>query len=264
MISIRQTRLPVIVATIILLASYAFGFVNTSLPFAAIEYSAADAVTLHGSSEGFSKGLVTQFRDVTSGATTFWMTSKTHTISELRGYGHLGDNTLNQTEANARIDKLEIWGWRDSDGDGEATVNDSRIRGDHTTKWTKLYEIDPDGDDGSIVDGNVVGFAIANPAPTITTSTWQGDVMSAAGSITLSANESWLIIIRVIDASGNSNLSTTFGGGEVWDNGDTSDGIGSDVAIEKYLDSNGNTPGTSDARIQDDDVVWVYVMASNQ
>ena len=72
------------------------------------------------------------------------------------------------------------------------------------------------------------------------------------------AGQSRLLLIRVVDTSGNTSLMTAVAGLELWDNG-VVDGIGSDVVADRYVDCDGHTPGTTYGRIEDDDVVWLYV-----
>ena len=72
----------------------------------------------------------------------------------------------------------------------------------------------------------------------------QGDLLQGH-AITLKPGESWLLLIRVVDISGNTNLMTEVGGAERWDSG-IPDGPGSGVAADRYLDCKGNTPGTTD------------------
>ena len=103
----------------------------------------------------------------------------------------------------------------------------------------------------------MVGYEVAWPPPAIHTSTWQGDLLQG-NTIPLKPGESWLLLIRVVDISGNTNLMAALAGLEQWDNG-VVDGVGSDVITDRFLDSDGNTPGQADGRIEDDDVVWLYV-----
>ncbi len=106
-------------------------------------------------------------------------------------------------------------------------------------------------------EGDVVGYAITVPDPSQPTSTWRGDLLQDR-TIPLTAGGSTLLLIRVVDISGNTNLMAEVAGLERWDNGAV-DGVGSDVVADRYVDSNGNTPGMTDGRMEDDDVVWLYV-----
>jgi len=105
----------------------------------------------------------------------------------------------------------------------------------------------------------VVGWEVAVGAPN--TASAYADIQQTANggtAITRTENQAVIYIIRVTNTSGDTNLFDAAGGTEQWDNGDTSDGIGSDVPTDKYIDFNGNSPGTSDARINDDAVVSDY------
>jgi hypothetical protein len=111
--------------------------------------------------------------------------------------------------------------------------------------------------------GDAVGWEVSTGAPD-TTSAW-GDVIQTANggtAIAVAGGESWLFLIRVVNTYGDTNLMDTVSGTEQWDNGDTSDGIGSDVVGEQFIDANGNTPGTSDGRVDDADIVWTYINES--
>lgn len=172
------------------------------------------------------------------------------TIEQIRGFAHVGG----KTEGPENMGAIQIWGWRDTDGDGKATINDSRV-GARTTKWVKLSEAT-----GLVGVGGDVGVEISEDRP-IVTGAW-GDVLqiSKGGTaITIRKGESWLLLIRALDIYGNSSLLDVLGGTEQWDDGDTANGIGADVPAFKYIDASGNTPGTSDGRLRDGMVVWVYL-----
>jgi hypothetical protein len=111
--------------------------------------------------------------------------------------------------------------------------------------------------------GNVVGWEVSTGAPD-TTSAWDDVIQTSNGgtAVTVAPGESWLFLIRVVNTYGDTNLMDTVSGTEQWDNGDTSDGIGSDVVGEQFIDANGNTPGTSDGRVDDADIVWTYINES--
>ena len=236
------------------------GWIETRPPAGAIEYRPDQAVVLHGSAEPFNKDAPVLVLDVEPGDAAHRLGAGVSALAVIRGYFHAGHAQGDgQAEANARVDRVQVWGWRDSDGDGAATLEDAKVADPaaRTTRWVKLWEGDPNGDDPAVPDVDVVGWEVSAEDP-IPTSTWQGDVLQGTGTLAIAPGESWLLLIRVIDLNGNTSLMAALGGTEAWDNGDTSDGIGTDVPADKYLDADGNTPGTSDGRVEDEDVVWVY------
>ena len=226
-------------------AAPAAACLDLTVPPAAIEYDAAQAASLHGQAEAFSKTAPILLHDVQPGDGTYWLAGSVTQLTTLRGYAHIGLEGMTQQEANYNVLLIQIWGWRDDNGDGA------------TTEWVKLVELQPAAGDGDGSGGDVVGHDVPYPLPAIPTSTWQGDLLQGR-TIPLKAGESWLLLIRVIDRSGNSNLMAAVAGLEQWDNGAV-DGIGSDVTDDRLVDRDGNTPDTADGRIEDDDVVWVYV-----
>ncbi len=233
------------------LAAPAVAHLNMPPPFAAVEYNAAEAQSLHGEAEDFSKTDPTHLRDVEAGSGTYWLSGAVTELAALRGYAHIGSEGMTQQEANANVMLIQIWGWRDTNGNGAADDRDT------TTEWKKLLELTPSANDGDGSGGNVVGYDIPYDVPAIPTSTWQGDLLQGR-TIPLKVGESLLLLIRVVDISGNVNLMAQVAGLEQWDNG-VADGVGSDVGDDRYVDADGNTPGTTDGRIHDDDVVWLYV-----
>ena len=241
----------VALAAVLLTATAAWACLALVPPYAAIEYSPAEALALHGSAEAFDKAAPTHLRDVTAGDAAHWFNRDAGEITTLRGYAHIGVQGATQQQANANVQLIQIWGWLDTNGNGAADA------GDTTTAWTKLVEHTPSANGGDGSGGNVVGWDIPYPpAPAIETSTWQGDLLQGQ-TIQINPGTSWLLLIRVVDISGNTNLMAAVGGLERWDNG-AEDGIGSDVTDERYVDAKGNTPGTTDGRIQDKHVAWVY------
>src|SRR5690606_16053861 len=116
---------------VLCLTASAFGYVNQIKPFAAIEYDADEAEAIHGSAETFDPSDPVLFTDGCQLATG------NHNIATLRGYAHLGQAGLTQQQANDRIERIQIWGWKDTNGNGEADA------GDTTTEWTLLHELDP-------------------------------------------------------------------------------------------------------------------------
>ena len=236
---------------VLLTAGAAWACLNLVPPFAAIEYDPAEATALHGSAEDFNKAAPTHLRDVTAGGGTYWFNRDVGQIATLRGYAHIGVQGATQQQANANVQLIQIWGWLDTNGNGAADARDA------TTQWVKLVELTPSANGGDGSGGNVVGWNIPYPpTPAIQTSTWQGDLLQGR-TIPIKPGESWLLLIRVVDIAGNTNLMAAVGGLERWDNG-AEDGVGSDVTDERYVDAKGNTPGTTDGRIQDRHVTWVY------
>jgi hypothetical protein len=237
---------------LLVLSGVAFACLNIVPPFAAIEYNASEAVSLHGRALAFDKAHPVYLVDLAASDASHWLDSTVTQLTTLRGYAHMGIAGMTQQEANRNVLLIQIWGWRDTNGNGAADAKDT------TTQWTKLSELTPSAIDGDGSGGNVVGWGISYPpTPAITTSTWQGDILQGH-TITLKPGESWLLLIRVVDISGNTNLMAQVGGVEKWDSGIV-DGPGSGVAADRYVDCHGNTPGTTDARIKDQHVVWVYV-----
>jgi hypothetical protein len=231
---------------VLALVASARAHLNLSVPHAAIEYNPAQAAILHGSAEAFDKAAPVYLRDLASDDASHWLAKGVSELTVLRGYAHVGSAGLSQAQANANVAKIQIWSWDDTNGNGAADA------GDATTAWTKEVELTPSGG-----NGNAVGHAVAWPLPAIHTSTWQGDLLQGR-SIELTPGRSLLLLIRVVDISGNTNLMAAVAGLEQWDNGAV-DGVGSDVSTDAYLDADGNTPETTDARIEDEDVVWLYV-----
>lgn len=239
------------VAGLLLLASAAWAHLNVVPPFAAIEYDANEAAAIHGSAESFQKAAPVLLHDVAPGDASAWLAASVSKLTELRGYAHIGGAGLTQQQANANVTAVQIWKWADTNGNGAADAEDE------TTEWQKVVELNPGSGGGDGSGGNVVGYDIGYPDPAHPTSTWRGDLLQGR-TIPLARGLSVLLLIRVVDISGNTNLMAQVAGLERWDNG-AADGTGSDVTDDRYLDANGHTPGTTDGRIQDDDVVWLYV-----
>lgn len=231
---------------VLVFATAAWGHLNIVPPLAAIEYDAEQAQAIHGSAEAFDKAAPIRLNDVTPNDATYWLARSVDSLTELRGYAHIGGLGLSQQEANANVTAIQIWQWADTNGNGAADDEDA------TTQWQKVIEFNP-----SAGEGDVVGYAITAPNPPQPTSTWRGDLLQDR-TIPLTAGGSTLLLIRVVDISGNTNLMAEVAGLERWDNGAV-DGVGSDVVADRYVDSNGNTPGMTDGRMEDDDVVWLYV-----
>ena len=65
-----------------------------------------------------------------------------------------------------------------------------------------------------------------------------GSVGGTGSGITINPRESWLLLIRVVDVNGYTNLQTT-PGEENWFNGDPSNPVGSGVPTDMYIDYSG-------------------------
>jgi hypothetical protein len=219
------------------------GWTTVYLPSAAIEYVA-------GVFDSEAAGGV--LHDITAGDTSKWKDNSVSQFTTIIGYAHQGRTGLTQNQANANVTKIQIWGWLDSNGDGEATYADAYVIGNRTTRWTKLSELTP-----STGSGDVVGWEVGTSD---TTSEWADILQTASGgtAIDLGEGESWLLMVRVVDTAGNTNLMNMVGGSEQWEDGTLGNGVGSEGMPDVYVDADGNTPGTADGRIEDDDVVWVY------
>ncbi len=248
-------------ALVLAAAGAAFACFGTVPPFAAIKYDAAEAAVLHGQPEALDKAHPVLLLDVEANDASHWLESTVTQLTTLRAYAHAGfDWSLYPADPNApgawdaaaanadaRVSLIQIWGWKDTNGNGAADEKDT------TTQWVKLFEITP-----ATGDGHAVGWKLAlDPLPAIVTSTWQGDLLQGH-AIPLKAGESWLLLIRVVDILGNTSLMSEAGGAEKWDSG-IPEGPGSGVTEDRYVDHHGNTPGTADARIKDRHIVWVYV-----
>lgn len=251
--SLGNPRKAIVVAICVVLSlgAAAQGHLNLARPYAAIEYNPAQAQTLHGSAEAFDKAAPILLNDVVPNDGSAWLAKSVTSLTELRGYAHIGTAGQTQQQANINVTAIQIWSWDDTNGNGAADA------GDNTTQWQKVLELNPSLNDGDGSGGNVVGYDIVYPAPATPTSTWQDDLLQSH-TIPLQSGRSTLLLIRVVDVSGNTNLMAQVAGLERWDNGAV-DGVGSDVVTDRFLDADGNTPGMTDARIQDDDVVWLYV-----
>ncbi len=237
---------------VLVAANPALAHLNLHVPHAAIEYNAEQSVSLHASAEPFSKTTPILLHDMEPGDATYWLAGSATELTTLRGYAHVGGAGQTLQDASANVTLIQIWSWLDTNGNGVADSDDT------TTQWTKLVELTPSTGGGDGSGGYVVGHAVPWPMPAIHTSTWQGNLLQLGKKILLKPGQSRLLLIRVVDVSGNTSLMTELAGLEQWDNG-LADGIGSDVVEDRYLDSNGNTPGYEDGRIEDEDVVWLYV-----
>jgi hypothetical protein len=252
-----------IAATTVLLglAATAMAWLENRPPAGVIEYQPDEAMVVHGSAETFGRDNPILLQDLIPGDATRRLAAGAGELTTLRGYFHASHATGDgQAEANARIRRVQIWGWRDSNGDGRATIDDAKVRdrARRTTRWVKLWEACPDGSDPELPQVDVVGWSGVKETDAVLTSEWRGDLLQSTGTIRIGRGESWLLLLRVIDINGNTNLMAALNRSEAWDNGDTSDGIGTDVPGDKYLDADGHTPGQSDRRMPDSAVVWTY------
>jgi len=224
----------------------------TDCPVGAIKYDADEAATLHGSAEAFDKRNPILLPGITPNNAAAWFSGSVTKLTTLRGYAHAGRGAGNtQQSANRQVMLIQIWGWRDTNGDGQADAKD------RTKAWVKLHELKPSLNNGDGSGGNVVGWDIPTLAAAIQTSTWRGDLLQGR-NFPLERGRSWLFLIRVVDICGNTNLMDVPGGLEKWWDG-TDGGAGSGVDGDQYVDFAGNTPGTEDQRILSRHVAWGYV-----
>ena len=241
----------VISAMVAFLATPLLACLITDCPVGAIKYDADEAITLHGSAEPFDKLNPILLPGITPGDAAAWFNSSVSKLTTLRGYAHAGRGAgTTQQSANRQVMLVQIWGWRDSNGDGQADAKD------RNKVWIKLLELRPSQNNGDGSGGNVVGWDIPTLTAAIKTSTWRGDLLQGR-ELPLKQGRSWLLLIRVVDLMGNTNLMDVPGGLEKWWDG-TEDGAGSGVDGDQYVDFAGNTPGTGDQRILSRHVVWCY------
>ena len=240
------------VAVVAFLATPLVACLITDCPVGAIKYDADEAVALHGSAEAFDKLNPILLPGITPGDASAWFNSSVTKLTTLRGYAHAGRGAGDtQQSANRQVMLVQIWGWRDTNGDGQADAKD------RTKAWVKLVELKPMQSNGDGSGGDVVGWDIPTLAAQIQTSTWRGDLLQGR-NLPLERGRSWLLLIRVVDLMGNTNLMDVPGGLEKWWDG-TEDGAGSGVDGDQYVDFAGHTPGTNDQRILSRHVAWVYV-----
>jgi hypothetical protein len=241
------------ISAIILMAfaSQAGAFLNVFVPAAAIEYKAGS----------FSRNQSTHvLHDVVKGNSSTFLLPSVTSLTQIMGYAHLGQSGLTQSEANARIAKIQIWGWNNRAKNGIAGPADAR---NGTTRWVLLSELDPSTDASGGSRGNVIGYEVSS-SDHAGNSSW-GDILQSSHAtgpgIHFTAGQSWLLLVRVIATNGVTNLCTdpTDPTSEAWDDGDTSNMIGSNVPLDKYVDAAGNTPGTTDHRLPDQAIVSVMI-----
>jgi hypothetical protein len=194
-------------------------------------------------------------RDIAPGD-QYWLARGTTAITTLRGAAHNGySGAASQAEADARVAKIQIWAWRDTNGNGRADP------GDTTTEWTLVSEITP-----GVAGAHVVGYDVPLPhaivMPDCASSV--GDVLQAGHggtTITVGPGQSWLFLIRVVSATeaGCTNLVGT-SRMENWDDGN---GNGSGVTSDKYIAADGKWCEASEKdgqqAVADHSIVWIYV-----
>jgi len=250
------------IAAILLLgvATMAVASLGVVVPYAALKYNAGEAAIVNtlngvngGQAETFDETnpILSGGVQVRDGTYWFWKTvTGIGGTNPFRGYAHLGG--ANQSDADSRIASIQIWGWLDTNGNGQADA------GDKTTEWVKLAELNP-----SAGNGNAVGWQITQPPSVIgpngviETGDWMGDILQGL-TINMKPGESWILLIRVVDTVGNVSTMQGVGGPERWWSG-VAGGAGSEIAGDQYLDCNGNTPGSTDQRIKSKQVLWCYV-----
>jgi len=240
-----------VIAVVMFVATPLLACLITDCPVGAIKYDPAEAIILHGSEETFDKRNPILLPGITPNDASAWFNSSVTQLTTLRGYAHAGRGAGNtQQSANRQVMLIQIWGWRDTNGDGQADAKD------RNKVWVKLLELKPMQNNGDGSGGNVVGWDIPTLAAAIQTSTWRGDLLQGR-TLQLQPGRSWLLLIRVVDLMGNTNLMDVPGGLEKWWDG-TEDGAGSGVEGDQYVDFSGNTPGTNDQRIKSRHVAWTY------
>jgi hypothetical protein len=116
-----------------------------------------------------------------------------------------------QSEANARLSSVEVWCWRDADGSGGSSVSGSAA---NSGSWTRLW---------SATGANVVALGWNGQAQGVDGGT-PGELLTAP--LTLPAagqNQRYVLLLRVVAATGFSNLMPTNGAGlatapyaEIW------------------------------------------------
>ena len=206
-----------------------------------------------------------------------WLLKGGTEIAYLKGVahaGHLDPAVSDQAAQDARVTSIEIWGWRDGDGDGRASPADANAHDPaaRCSCWTLLSQLCPAS--GSAY-GHAVGGSVCVPYtapaagadPNFTLKTGKvGDVLQAgtwemAQAIPIGEHESWLLLIRIQVQDGWTNLMG-LDGVERWWNGVSGGGsVGSGTAGDQYLDSTGKYATGAKAgqqAVPDDAIVWVY------
>jgi len=194
-------------------------------------------------------------RDIAAG-NQYWLARGTTAITILRGAAHNGhDGVSSQAEADARVAKIQIWAWRDTNGNGRADP------GDTTTAWILVSEITP-GANGAHVVGHEVPQSHSPLMPNCASGV--GDVLQTGHggtAITVGPRQSWLFLIRVVSATeaGCTNLSGD-SGMENWDDGS---GNGSGVTTDRYIAADGKwcegSGKDGQQAIADHSILWIYI-----
>jgi len=233
-----------------MLVSPAYGWLGVSLPYGAINLTSYSGGGGPAFAKNFSGGVL---YSATPNSATYWLDNSVASLTQIIGAAAGSEAAgANQALANSHITAIQIWGWRDLNGDGEVTIADGvpNRAGETTTMWTKLSEITP---------VSAVGDAVAwlTPYPAMGD---LGDVLQVSEggtAIPLGIGESWILMIRVVATTGDTNLMDSAGGTEQWENGDTSDGVGSDLMSDTFVTYAGHTPTTSDGRLPAISLSWV-------
>lgn len=188
-------------------------------------------------------------QDVTAGDASKWLANSVSSLTKIKGAAHAGQTGIDQATADARVTNVQIWSVRL--GHGQTQFDNTTVLKGGESRWTKVGELTP-----STGSGHVVGWLVDTSAP----GTWSslGDLCQSIITVNLASGQTYLLLIRVIDTTGVTNLYDSVGGSEKWENGDSSDSIGSNVPTDKYVDSKGNSPGTSDARLPARAIVCIY------
>jgi hypothetical protein len=195
-----------------------------------------------------------------------WFEQGKVTFTYLKGYAHCGDISIPQTSRDKRIEAIQIWGWHDTNGDGLANVADANTAEGvpKCEQWTLLHEIKPATVSGHAVGGNIPWTTGIHEWPNDAGEL--GDLLqcdiTGTDPLTFQPRESWLLLLRVVDVNGNTNLMNGVAGAtEVWYNGDSGDPVGSLSDDDKYIGYNGlysDGPKLGEWAVADDVVVWIY------
>jgi hypothetical protein len=196
-----------------------------------------------------------------------WFSKGTTSLEQIHGFAHAGQLGYSQTVGNHRVIYIQIWGWLDTNGNGQADA------GDTTDEWVKLSELNPqlNGGDGS--GGNVVGWNIEIPDHSPIDEDYNDGVFNdilqignGGTAIPLAEKESWLLCVRVVETIHSAtNFMDVCGTLSMWEDGDLGNDVGSNIDSDKYYDATGTRTGGPDIGIQDlhdNDFVWIYVPKS--
>lgn len=137
-----------------------------------------------------------------------------------------------QANANSRIDKVQWWLWWDANSDGKADIQDAKYG---STRWKLIWQGDPNGSDPNVQDVDVTGWQQTQANPTAPSYPCGINMLAGTTGFKLQTRKVYILLLRKVDSSGNTNLMDSVGAVENWDNGDTSDTIGSNIPKDKYL-----------------------------